>query len=458
MLRVQRRLRFPELIGPRTHEQVRHLSPKRIGPPVGKRPKHMRQQRVRRTGGKLHIVYIHQHFATTDVPYCPRSFDYARLLVSLGHQVTVICGDTFLRDSEVLRSQNGLVKRFTVEGVHVEVVAIPYSNRMGFARRVSSFVAFAAAATVLALRVKGATVVYATSTPLTVGVPALACKVLRGVPYCFEVRDLWPEIPIALGILKNRLLIAVSKLAESVFYRYATRIVGISQGIVDRLARRGIETGRLAVLFSGLDVGLYDAVESDRSKVVEFGLTGRFVAIYAGSVSTVNNLDYVLGVAETLKRDPRIAFLIVGDGRERERLEAEASRRRLSNVVFVGSLPKKQLAALLKASSVGIHSAMALDVFRPVMPNKFFDYLGAGLPVVSNHPAEVNEYIEKLDCGRVFAADSPADMAGFFSWLADNPSEAERMGERSRNAARQLFDRKKLVVELEAILQSVARS
>ncbi|MBN1461625.1 MAG: glycosyltransferase family 4 protein [Armatimonadetes bacterium] len=419
-------------------------------------PAHLRSGGIGASGSGLHVLYIHQHFTTNEVPFGPRSYDYARYLVRMGHRVTVLCGSTFLGKTKLAQSKRGLVRHLTAEGIEIVMIAVPYSNYMGFLGRALSFLAFAFLATISALMVRDVDVVYATSTPLTVGLPALACRFFRGIPYCFEVRDLWPEIPVALGILKNRILIAISERAETAFYRHAHTVVGISQGIVDRLAARGVPRERLAVLYSGVDLALYDNTSPDPAGIAALGLGNRFVAVYAGSVSTVNHLDYLLDVAARVTPDPRIAILIIGDGRERPRLETEARQRGLGNVVFAGPFPKAQLAGLLKASHVGINSAKDMEVFRPVMANKFFDYLGAGLPIVSNHPAEITRFLEELKIGKEFPADDPSSMAAFFVWLADNPAAREDMGRRAHDAAKNRFDRRELVKTLEAIILAAA--
>jgi glycosyltransferase involved in cell wall biosynthesis len=406
----------------------------------------------------MHILYIHQHFATNASAGGTRSYDYARYLVRRGHRVTMLTGDFMLKDLPKTEAGGGggLVRRFEVDGIEVVVVGVPYSNRMGFTQRMLSFLAFAGLSSVLAATIRDVDAIYATSTPLTVGLPALAGRLLRGRPYVFEVRDIWPEIPVQMGILKNPVLITTAEVAERTFYRFASKIVGISDGIVDKLSARGIARAKLEVIHTGVDFDLYDGIEPDRAALGALGLGGRTVAIYAGAVSTVNHLDYVLDAAEISLSDPRLGFLIVGEGRCREDLQRAAADRGLDNVVFAGAKPKEELRGITRACDLGIISALPLEVFLPAMPNKFFDYLAAGLPVVANYEAEHNRHLEANGCGGYVSADDPGELARFLARLADQPDLRAEMGARASNLARTRYDRRRLVGKMENVLETIA--
>ena len=399
----------------------------------------------------VHILYIHQHFATNDNAGGTRSYDYARYLVKAGHRVTVLSGRYA---SSVGR--NGIFPKLlecsSVENIDIISVGIPYANRMSYINRVASFISFSTVSSIFSLLLPGIDVIYATSTPLTVGIPALAARILRGRRYVFEVRDLWPEVPVALGVLKNPLLIRTVKIAEHLFYRYAEIIVSISRGINDRLETDGVSNEKTAVIYTGVDLDLYDSTESDRGFLAGLGIKDHFIVVYAGAISTVNRVDYILDVAKILRNEEKITFLIVGDGRDRSRLEDNGKTLGLSNTVFTGPIPKRKLVGILKACHVGINSVLPMDVFRPVMPNKLFDYLAAGLPVLSNHPAELTSHLEEYGCGYEVSSDEPGEMAQRILELMDNPEMQKRMSRKARTLAEDRFDRKKLATELNNII------
>jgi len=405
----------------------------------------------------MHILYIHQYFGTNASGGGTRSFDYARYLARRGHRVTVLAGETHReREAEAGRGRRGL-RRFEAEGVEVLVVPVPYSNRMGFAGRVGSFLAFAGLGAGLAATLPGVDVVYATSTPLTVGIPALAARFLRRVPYAFEVRDIWPEIPIALGILKNPILIAASRAAERAFYAHARRVVGISRGIVERLEAKGVPPEKLEVLYTGADGELFDRIPPDVGALRRLGLADKLVAVYPGAHSDVNGLGYVLDAAEHLRSEPRVAFLLVGDGRSKAGLVQQAKERGLENVVFLGRQPKEQVVGLLKACQVGVDIGEYHEVFGPAMTNKFYDFLFAGLPVVTNYPSEQDTWLSEKGAGLSADPADPGTLARILVDFADHPDERVEMGARARELGLAHFDRRELVGALERILQEVAR-
>lgn len=403
----------------------------------------------------MHVLYIHQHFATNQGFLGTRSYDFARYLVARGHRVTVLTGyypgaglDAYVKP--------GLLTRFDLEGIQVVIVRIPYRNQMGIPARVGAFLAFAAVSSALAVALNGVDVVYATSTPLTVGIPALAARFLRGRPYAFEVRDIWPEFLVSMGLLKNPAIIAAAELAERTFYRHARRVVGISQGITDRLAERGLPADKLRTLFTGVDLALYERTPPAPEVLAEHGLAGKMVVIYAGTHSVANRLELGLEAADLLRDDPRIAFLHVGDGKSRDALIARAAELKLPNVVFLPRQAKQVLVGIVKACHVGVLYLMDVDAADAAMPNKVFDYLAAGLPVVVNAKGELARHLVEFDAGAIVPQTTAEAFAATLKALADDPAGLAAKGRNALRLVTERFDRRVLVDEIERILQDVA--
>ena len=402
----------------------------------------------------MHIVYIHQHFTTNAGASGTRSFDYARYLVAAGHEVTVISGVYALGPFGDLGP--GLFHIRWVEGIRLCLIKVPYGNKMSFAARALSFLAFAFLSVVACLRQKNVDVVLATSTPLTVGVPALAMRWLRRVPYVFEVRDIWPEFAVSIGVLKNPLVIKLASWAEALFYRHAAKVLTISEGMRQILARRGLSQEKLAMVPTGVDLSLYKSLQADPGLRRRLGWQGRLLAVYAGAHSDANALEYVIEAAAKLKDRDDIGVVLIGDGRRKAHLQAMAERLGLRNLAFHDKLPKRELIGYLMDADVGLMILKDLPDFRCAMPNKLFDYLAAGCVVLVNFAGDAADALATEGAGVASRAGNPESLAEALGrWAEDRDALQAAKAGAARLAAR--YDRKEWARQLEEILASAAR-
>ena len=188
----------------------------------------------------MRIIYLHQYFTPPDRPGGTRSYEMARRLAAKGHGVTMITSSANL--DETWAPSDGWHAR-ELEGIRLEIVRVPYDNAMSFASRIRAFFRFAAAASRRVLKVKG-DVVFATSTPLTIILPALTAKLFLRIPLVFEVRDLWPDLPIAVGALRDPLARTAARWLEWAAYHASAHIVALSPGMARGVMRRGIPASR----------------------------------------------------------------------------------------------------------------------------------------------------------------------------------------------------------------------
>ena len=401
----------------------------------------------------MHILYIHQHFTTNAGASGTRSYDYARYLVQAGHQVTVISGVYAL--GPFVDKAGGLIQTRIIDGIKVVIINVPYANQMSFYARVMSFLLFAMLSVVVCFRESRVDVVLATSTPLTVGIPALLMRWLRRVPYVFEVRDIWPDVAVALGVLRNPVLIRLAYFAERLFYRWAARVQVISGGMKKILIDRGIPAEKITVVPTGVDLTLYENVKPDHSLRKKLGWTDRLIAVYAGAISDANGLEYVIEAAARLKDDPRVGFLLIGDGRRKPDLMEQAQRRKLSNLVFHDKMPKRKLISILADMDVGMLILKDLPDFRIAMPNKFFDYLAAGLAVIVNFQGDAATQLNQVGAGIATDPDDPETFASAIKRWAESPEELTRTKLAAKRLAKR-YDRKEWAKELDKILMEVA--
>jgi glycosyltransferase involved in cell wall biosynthesis len=389
----------------------------------------------------MKVLYLHQHFSTPKGSVGIRSYEMARRLVARGHRVAIVCGSYSGSDTGLnMPFLNGLRRGF-VDGIEVIELGYPYSNEDDFAKRGLTFLKFALRCIRLAFTERY-DLLFATTTPLTAGIPGIFARWLRNKPFVFEVRDLWPELPRAMGVIKNPLVLVAMSLLEWTCYRSAHRMIGLSPGIVEGIAQKGVPRENIALIPNGCDLGIFaGAVDPWRPAQVD---PNDFLAIFAGTHGTANGLDALLDVAVELKRRGRneIKLLLIGQGKLKCVLQARAHFEGLDNVVFHEPVNKIQLAGLMAATDVGLQILANVPAFyHGTSPNKFFDYIAAGLPVLNNYPGWLAEMINMNCCGFAVQPDNPGAFAEALEQAADDRKALKLMGERARALAEKEFSR-----------------
>jgi len=406
----------------------------------------------------MKLAYVYQHFATNAGSTGTRAYDVGRHLVDAGHDVTIVCGLFELSGLEPMPPWR-LFRTEWTDGMKVVVCNVPYSNKMGIPRRMWAFSGFAALATWALVREEGLEVVFGTSTPLTVGVPTRVGAALRRIPYVFEVRDLWPEDLVAGGRLKGGPQLWFWEWLERFSYRKAKKIVLVSKGFHDRLLERGFAPERLETLLLGADASLFEKVEPNHEFLERHGLGGKFVAIYGGAHGDANGLFQLVDAAEELRDRDDIAIVLIGDGGRRADLLAEVEKRGLTNIHLLPAMPKVELVPVLAACDVGL--LVLKQINRPfwVTPNKLFDYLFAGLPVLVNFAGTTADLVEELQVGAAVTPGSSKALAAQLLAWADDPASVKELGKRGKKLALERFDRKAIAARLAQILsEALGRS
>lgn len=365
-------------------------------------------------------------------------------MVARGHEVTMVCGSYGGGETGLSHAFQGGLRRGKVDGIDVIEFALKYSNSDSFVTRSVTFLKFALRSIGLAFTERY-DVLFATTTPLTAGVPGIFARWLRGKPFVFEVRDLWPELPKAMGVIRSPVVLWAMSMLEWVSYRSAHRLVGLSPGIVEGIVRRGVPAERVTLVPNGCDLDIF-SVETQPWRPTGVGECD-LMAVFAGTHGMANGLDAVLNVAGELKRRGRddIKLLLIGQGRLKQALQDRADTEHLNNVIFHEPVNKTRLATLMSATDVGLQILANVPAFYyGTSPNKFFDYIAAGVPVLNNYPGWLADMITQYRCGFAVAPDDPASFANALEWAADHRADLKRMGERARQLAGGEFDRKML--------------
>lgn len=406
----------------------------------------------------MRILYFHQHFTTRDGSGGTRSLELARALITRGHQVTLVCGQNSRAGLDLPWDARAGWHRGVIEGIDVIALPLPYSNRDGIGRRAYVFLRFAWRSVIIAWREKY-DLLFATSTPLTAALPGIAAKFLfRRVPFVFEVRDLWPELPRALG-MTNPVLLAGMSIIEWLAYRCANACIGLSPGIVTGIQHRSPPGRVVRMVPNGCDLDLFSPARRG-GRALPGVKPGDFVAGFTGAHGVANGLEAVLDAAAELKRRGRddIKLVLIGDGNRKDALVARAERKGLSNCLFFPVIRKTEIAAIVANFSCGLQVLANVPAFYyGTSPNKFFDYIAAGIPVVCNYPGWVADLLREHDAGLAVPPDDPRAFADALCRLADRPEDGMRMGCNARRLAETVFSRQRLAAEFVDVLEAAMK-
>jgi glycosyltransferase involved in cell wall biosynthesis len=406
----------------------------------------------------MRILYFHQYFVTPGMAGGTRSYQMARRLIERGHQVTMVCGTAPGRGLGLPGNFAHGLRRGTIEGIDIIEVNLSYSNYDNFIKRTVTFMRFATRCIRIALTADF-DLLFATSTPLTIGLPGIIMKLFRNRPFVFEVRDLWPELPRAMGVIKNRLILALMSCLEWMCYRQADAVIALSPGMLEGIRLRSRPGLPIAMIPNGCDLELFRPGRRETLSLAGVG-PGDLAAVFTGAHGIANGLDAVLDAAVILQAQGRedIKLVFVGDGKMKPRLVARAGRENLKNCLFIDPMPKRELNALVGAADVGLMVLANVPAFYyGTSPNKFFDYIASGLPVLNNYPGWLADLIAEYQCGVVVPPDDPGAFAAGLARLADDPERRRKMGINARKLAETRFNRAELAEQFADWLEQARR-
>jgi glycosyltransferase involved in cell wall biosynthesis len=387
---------------------------------------------------------MHQHFATPAGSTGTRSYEFSKRWIKAGHKVTLITGHY---DIGGLKRGKGLIQKQSIEGINVVVVGTTYSNKQSYLRRIISFLCFMFLSIYAGLRTKAVDVTYATSTPLTMGIPAMVLKWLKRVPFIFEVRDQWPEIPIELGIIKNKIVIKLLLILEKSIYKSAASIVALSPGMAEGIRKIVGEQKPIVIVPNCCDTELFHPDINGSRVRMEKGWGNKLVLLYFGAMGKANGLEFVIDVAERLKTNPDIHFVLVGDGSEKAAIVKRVEHLGLDNIEVLDSIPKGRLPEFVAACDI----AMAIFANYPILEhnsaNKFFDSLSAGKPVLLNYSGWQRDTLEENNAGFGCALCNLDEFVEKVLYFSSHPEQVTEMGRNARRLAVERFDRDKLAAQ-----------
>ncbi len=398
----------------------------------------------------MHVLLIHQAFASPNNPGGTRHYELASSLVAQGHRVTVITSAVnYLTGGHGEASEAGLPA-----GLRIVRVRGTSDIHRSYWERGKAFMRFGASALREALRVKDVDVIWGTSPPLVQLLPAWLASLRCPGGLVFEERDLWPEFAIGMGVVRNGWLARGALAFKRFMYRRARAIVINSPGFLDFVRGYGVPAEKVHVIPNGVDISQFDPQAKAAEVRKEWGADGRFVVLYAGALGPANALEIVLDAAELL-RDTPVLFLLVGDGKARPDLMRAAQERGLENVRFVPAQPKRLMPPMIAAADACLATLRDIPLFRTTYPNKVFDYMAGGRAVLLGIDGVIRDVVERARAGLFVSPGQGHALATAVRRLMQDPVETRAMGLRGRAAACDSFDRRLQAVQIEALFRGL---
>jgi glycosyltransferase involved in cell wall biosynthesis len=389
----------------------------------------------------MKIHYIHQYFMTPADGGGTRSYHLAKGLVNAGIEVEMITS----------HEKNEYDFKL-IDGIRVHYLPVGYQQDFGFIKRIWAFLAFVRLAKKHITKLPRPDYFYITSTPLTTGWIGLWAKKKFAVPYIFEVRDLWPDAPVQVGVINNPLLKRYLYHLERKIYRNALKIVALSPGIANVIRQRCPDC-KIHLVPNFADTEFFTPSEKNEQILKKLGLSNKFTIAYAGAIGRVNAVNEILILANLAQeKELYFQFVVMGKGTHVDELLVESERLGLHNFHYIPFGNKEKVKELLSVSDMAFVSFAHLPVLKTNSPNKFFDALAAGKAIVVNHKGWVHDLVKQYDLGFYFNPAKPMEVLEKLQAIAENKHLLKKHQGNSRELAENYFSKEIAIMRLLAVI------
>ncbi|MCC6829963.1 MAG: glycosyltransferase family 4 protein [Thermoleophilia bacterium] len=403
----------------------------------------------------MRVLYVSQYFVSANQPGGVRHWQHTRALAQAGHEVSVVTSYVQHKERTIPERYAGRrIVRETEDGLDMwRVYSTPGYGR-DLRSRLGNYASFAWWASVAMTRVPKPKVVVASSPSLPAAGAAAVLAMVRRAPFVLEIRDLWPDSAVTMGLVNDRATIAAATRLERFCYRRADRIIALTEGIRDGIIAKGVPERKVTLITNGVDL---DEAGGEQAPAAIPGVPDdAVVAMYVGNHGTYSSLGTVLEAADLLRGRPEIRVVLVGGGDQKARLVEQAARMELPNVVFADSVPKREVPAVIARADVCLLPYQDRDLFAGALPNKVFDYMAAARPILASAPeGELTRLIREAGCGVCTPPEDARAMADAIAALADDPGR-KAMGRRGLAVALDRYDRRVLAKRFVGVVESAA--
>jgi glycosyltransferase involved in cell wall biosynthesis len=406
----------------------------------------------------MKILLLNQSFVSPDEPGHTRHFEMAQYLRGCGHELVIVASDSNYQTGLRTVERKGLFIEQVIDGVRVLRAYSAQTLHRSYFWRAISFLSFMFSSVWAALQVKDADLIMGTTPPIFQAVSAWFVAFVRRKPFLLEVRDLWPEFAISMGVIKNPMMIRLAHRLEGFLYARATHILVNSPAYKEYLLVKGVPDGKVTFIAYGTDINMFHP-NVDGSPIREkLGLKDKFLVLYAGAMGQAHDLYTVLRAAKRLSSESRVHFVFFGDGKERANLQREAQRWNLENVIFAGTCPKKEMPSVVASADVCLAILQNIPMFRTTYPNKVFDYMAAARPTVLVIDGVIREVIEASGGGVFVAPGNDELLAKTILELSKDSEHVKQMGEKAHAYLVKYLDRRDKMQETLQLFRSLVRA
>jgi len=401
----------------------------------------------------MHILLIHQAFAALNEPGGTRHHEFARFLAERGHQVSIIASPV-----SYLTGKNTKNKKIETEMDGKISIYRAYTYpalHKSFAHRLYSYFSFMISSFFISMKIKNIDIVWGTSPPIFQSFTAWLVSKLKRVPFLLEIRDLWPAFAIAVGVLKSKILISLSLWLEGFLYHHADQIIVNSPGYLEHVQSKGGEN--ITLIPNGSDAAAYPPVNTIKIRK-ELWWTDKFILLYAGAHGMSNDLPAILQAAKIIESNESIKIIFIGGGKEKSNLIALAKSLKLSNVEFLNPVPKNKIFEYLQSSDACIAILKPIELYKTTYPNKVFDYMAAGKPIILAIDGVIREVVESANCGLFCEPGNPHAIANDILEMYNNRKELEKIGKLGKLYLEKNFNRIMIAGDFADMIEEMAGS
>jgi glycosyltransferase involved in cell wall biosynthesis len=404
----------------------------------------------------MRILFLSHYFPPEVNAPATRTYEHCRQWVKDGHTVTVVtCAPNHPQGQVYNGYRNRLYQYEVVDGIRIVRIWTFVTANEGFFKRTLNYISYMCSAVIVSLFLPKADVVLSTSPQFFNGLAGYFVGKLKRIPWVLEIRDLWPESIVAVGAIKNSVIIRMLEWVERFAYRKANRIVPVTDSFKAYMLGKGVEAGKITVVKNGVDLAQYALLNETSPLAEELGIKGKFVVSYFGTHGMAHHLETIFHAARRLSSSKNIIFLMVGDGAERKALVQMRDKMALDNVMMIDQQPKSRMREFWALSDISLILLKKSDLFKTVIPSKIFESMAMAKPIILGVEGESADLLQAAKAGICIEPEHADDLAEQVLELSKNPERCQHLGRNGRHYVMEHFDRIVLARKLASVIDAV---